>query len=112
MIGLSPSEWDNEPAGRESEDSDYEADTTEYDDLVWLTKKSARSKLEKWRKERAQAKGTDTIENDVDVEKNCRLCYYSSSEREFNDIWYVRCTREKSEWVVAKNDLPCWKFHE
>ncbi|MHA2142111.1 MAG: hypothetical protein ACXADC_12030 [Candidatus Thorarchaeota archaeon] len=112
MIGHSPSEWDHEPTGREPDDSDYEADTTNYDDLVWLTKKSARSKLEKWRKEHAQAVGTDSIEDDVDVEKNCRICYYCSSEREFNNVWYVRCTKEESEWVVAKIDLPCWKLFE
>lgn len=112
MIGRSPSEWDHEPAGRESDDSDYEADTDNYDDLVWMTKKSARSKLEKWRKERAQVDGTDPAEDEVDSEKTCKTCYFCAGEREFNSVWYVRCTKEKPEWVVAKDDLPCWKLFE
>ena len=112
MIGLSPSEWDHEPPGRESDDSDYDADTTDYDDLVWLTKKSARSKLEKWRKERTQVAGTDPVEDEVDVEKKCSTCYFCSSKREFNNVLYVRCTKEKPEWVPAKDDLPCWKLYE
>lgn len=109
MIGRSPSEWEHEPTGRESEDSDYEADTTSYDDLVWVTKKSARLKLEKWRKERAQVDGKDPTEDEVEVEKKCKTCYFCASEKEFNKVRYVRCTKEKPEWVVAKDDLPCWK---
>lgn len=112
MIGQSPSEWDHEPNKREPEDSEYEEDTTNYDDLVWLTKKSARSKLEKWRKERGGDDGAAPSEEEVAVEKNCRLCYYCSSDREFNNILYVRCTKEEPTWVVAKDDLPCWRIPE
>jgi hypothetical protein len=112
MIGHSPSEWEHEPPGRESDENDYEADTTNYDDLVWVTKKSARSKLEKWRKERAPSDGSIPVEDEVEVEKNCRICYFCSSEREFNNIWYVRCTKEEPEWVPSKDDLPCWKLFE
>lgn len=112
MIGHSPSEWEHEPTGQESEESDYEADTTNYDDLVWLTKKSARSKLEKWRKDRRGDDGDALSDDGIAVEKNCRLCYYCSSEREFNDIWYVRCTKEEPAWVAAKDDLPCWRTIE
>jgi hypothetical protein len=112
MVGHSPSEWDHEPTGREPDDSDYEADTTNYDDLVWLTKKSARSKLEKWRKERAQVDGTDPAEDEVDVEKTCRTCYFCAGDREVNSVRYVRCTKEEPAWVVAEDDLPCWKLPE
>ncbi|MHA2385470.1 MAG: hypothetical protein ACXAEE_04585 [Candidatus Thorarchaeota archaeon] len=112
MVGHSPSEWDHEPTGREPDDGDYEADTTNYDDLVWLTKKSARSKLEKWRKERAQVDGKDTTEDEVDVEKTCKTCYFCASERKFKNIRYVRCTKEEPAWVVAEDDLPCWKLSE
>lgn len=112
MIGRSPSEWDHEPTGRDSDDSEYEADTANYDDLVWMTKKSARSKLEKWRKDRAKGDGTNTAEDEVDVEKTCRTCYFCSSGREFKKVLYVRCTKDKPSWVVAEDNLPCWKLSE
>jgi hypothetical protein len=112
MVGHSPSEWDHEPAGEESDDSDYEADTTNYDDLVWLTKKAARSKLEKWRKKRAQSDGTEPTNDEIDVEKTCRTCYFCSLRREFNKVLYVRCTKAKPEWVIAQDNLPCWKLFE
>lgn len=100
MIGKSSPDKDSEYTSQEEID---------YEDMVWLTKKSVREKLEKWRKEPAKSedKGKDASERELD--KNCNNCYYCSYERTVNTVQYVRCTFQDPQWVVSQKNLSCWK---
>ncbi len=102
------------PTSRDSESEDKEPEMTEseYEDLVWLTKKAVRSKLDKWRKDVSeQEKPIPQIEQ-KDIVKSCRTCYFGSSCREVNKIWYVKCSLEEPRWTVVEDNLPCWKIKE
>ncbi|MFX0108295.1 MAG: hypothetical protein ACFE7R_08430, partial [Candidatus Hodarchaeota archaeon] len=102
-------EWDPEPKDI-SDSSEYETDGASSEDVAWLAKKKARSKLEKWRKAREVTEGGAPDTDEIEVEKTCRTCYYCSSTKEFNGLWYVKCTKKESAWLPAEDDLPCWKL--
>ena len=93
------------------EKDESEMTESEYEDMVWLTRKAVRSKLKKWRKDTTKKKD---IEEDREKEEDvalrtCKTCYFCSYVRELNKIWYVRCTLEEPRWRVAEDGLPCWK---
>lgn len=92
-----------------SDEEKPEMTESEYEDLVWLTKKEVRSKLDKWRKEPAQSQESTVLGEDADTERSCRTCYFGSYNREVNKIWYVRCTLNEPLWRVVEDDLQCWK---
>lgn len=100
MIGKSSPDKDSEYASQEEID---------YEDMVWLTKKSVREKLERWRKEPAKPEEKGKDESKPELEKNCNNCYYRSYERIVNKVQYVRCTFQDPQWVVSQKDLSCWK---
>lgn len=92
-----------------SDEQEPDITESEYQDLVWLTKKEVRSKLEKWRKAPTQSqKSADLVDEEV-TEHSCKTCYYGSYNREVNKIWYVRCTLNEPCWRVVEDDLQCWK---
>ncbi len=92
-----------------TEKDESEMTESEYEDLVWLTKKAARSKLEKWRKGPVEVQKPVPEEEELDISKDCKSCYFCSYTKELNKIWYVRCTLEEPRWTVVEADLPCWK---
>jgi hypothetical protein len=92
-----------------SEGSEPGMTESEYDDLVWLTKKAARAKLEKWRRsdQKPEVEGSEGA--DEEVTKTCRTCYFCSYLKEVNKILYVRCTVDEPRWVASQNNLHCWR---
>ena len=50
-----------------SDEEKPEMTESEYEDLVWLTKKEVRSKLDKWRKEPAQSQELTVLDEDADL---------------------------------------------
>ncbi len=100
MIGTSSPEKESEYPTQEEID---------YEDMVWLTKKSVREKLEKWRKEPTKPEAENQEESESALEKNCNNCYFCSYEREVNKVQYVRCTFQEPQWVVTQKNLSCWK---
>ena len=93
------------------EKDESEMTESEYEDLVWLTRKSVRSKLEKWRKDTPEKRDPeqDKEKKEEAMTKSCKTCYFCSYTREVNKIWYVRCTLEEPRWAVVEDNLPCWK---
>ncbi|MGY5874315.1 MAG: hypothetical protein RTU30_01095 [Candidatus Thorarchaeota archaeon] len=102
------------PLTRETDPNDHEPEMTEseYLDLVWLTKKAVRVKLEKWRKDTPKQQDTEQEEENKEIARTCKTCYFCSYTREVNKILYVRCTLEEPRWTAAEDDLPCWKLSE
>lgn len=95
---------------RDSEsESKPDMSESEYEDLVWLTKKEVRSKLEKWRKEPQDSGAPKETIPKEDVKKTCTTCYFGTYSREVNKIWYVRCTLNEPSWRVVEDNLQCWK---
>jgi len=80
-----------------------------YEDLVWLTKKSARAKIEKYRRERQDSREAGKEKQDTEPIKNCATCYYCSAVKTLKMIQYMKCTRDEPTWVIAKDNLSCWK---
>lgn len=103
MIGTSSP--DKEPEYTSQDEIDYE-------DMVWLTKKSVREKIEKWRKEPTKPEEKSKDESESELERNCNNCYFCSYERMVNKVQYVRCTFQEHQWVVSQKDLSCWKAIE
>lgn len=102
------------PLARETDSNDHESEMTEseYLDLVWLTKKAVRVKLEKWRKDTPKQQDTAQEETTKEEVRTCKTCYFCSSTKEVNNIRYVRCTIEVPKWIAVEDNLPCWKARE
>ncbi|NHI83576.1 MAG: hypothetical protein EAX81_04680 [Candidatus Thorarchaeota archaeon] len=100
MVGLFSSDEEKESGSQE--DIDYE-------DMVWLTKKSVRKKLEKWRKEPTKPERALADKEESPLERSCENCYFCSHERKVNKIRYIRCVFQEPQWVVSQKDLSCWK---
>ncbi|MHA2432199.1 MAG: hypothetical protein ACXADO_03105, partial [Candidatus Thorarchaeota archaeon] len=79
-----------------------------YGDLVWLTRKSARAKIEKRREERLGSPEVDKKRN-IEPIRNCITCYYCSTVKTLRLVQYTKCTKEEPAWVMAKDNLSCWK---
>lgn len=103
MVGFFSSDEEKEPSSQE--DIDYE-------DMVWLTRKSVREKLEKWRKEPVKSESAFKAKKEPIPERTCENCYFCSHEREFNKIRYIRCVFQDPQWVVSQKDLSCWKSRD
>jgi hypothetical protein len=100
MIGTSSPEKDSEYPTQEEID---------YEDMVWLTKKSVREKLDKWRKEPTKSEEKSQDKDESPLEKTCYNCYFCSNKRVVNKVQYVRCSFKDPQWVVSQKDLSCWK---
>ncbi len=49
-------------------------------------------------------------ESRIEPIKNCRKCYFATSTRVLNTVWYCFCTnRPPARFVVARSNLPCWR---
>jgi hypothetical protein len=103
MRGQSPT-----PAGDDESRDQHDGDVN-YEDLVWLTKRSARAKLEKFREEKESSQEDDMDKQDTEPIKNCATCYYCSTVKTLKMIQYMRCTREEPTWVLSQDNLSCWK---
>lgn len=101
-------EKDSEPE-QDNESDDQEEEITDYEDLVWLTKKSVRSKLKEWRKDPPKEKESPQVDEDYGIGITCKTCYFCSHVKEFNNVLYARCTIEEPKWILAEDNLPCWK---
>ena len=100
------------PPNQDDESNDQEEEITDYEDLVWLTKKSARSKLQEWRRDPPSKMEPPQVGKKEKIIKTCKTCYFCSHVKEFNDLLYVRCTIDEPKWVAVQYDLPCWKASE
>jgi hypothetical protein len=52
-------------------------------------------------------------ESRIEPIKNCRKCYFATSTRVLNTMWYCFCTnRAPARFVTARGNLPCWRKKE
>lgn len=100
---------ENSSTDQNDKSNDQEEEITNYEDLVWLTKKSVRSKLKEWRKDQSSETEPSKVEKKSGIDITCKTCYFCSHVKEFNNVLYARCTIEEPKWIIAEDNLPCWK---
>jgi hypothetical protein len=103
MRGQSPT-----PAG-DDRSQDQNKEDVKYEDFVWLTKKSARAKLEKYRREREGSQEVDKEKPNAEPIKNCATCSHCSTVKTLRMIQYMKCTKGEPTWVLSQDNLSCWK---